>query len=167
MMRFPIVFVFMAVSLPMLARAADSLGTFGSWEGAVDTSEGAKVCYVTAVPEKSEGNYTQRDATYIAVTHRPASKSRDTISITAGYEYKPDSEVTVTIGQKSFSLFVQKDMAWTSSTDDDKKIVAAMKGGSKMVVVGYSKRGTKTMDTYSLAGFGKAYQAIGTECGVK
>ena len=32
--------------------------------------------------------------------------------------------------------------------------------GKKMVVVGFSKRGTKTTDTYSLFGFTQAYETI-------
>jgi hypothetical protein len=39
-----------------------------------------------------------------------------------------------------------------------------MKRGEKMIVEGYSARGTKTKDTYSLAGFSNAYKAISAKC---
>ena len=42
-----------------------------------------------------------------------------------------------------------------------------MAKGRQLIVTGYSSRGTKTTDTYSLAGFTAAYKAIGKACGVK
>ena len=36
-----------------------------------------------------------------------------------------------------------------------------------MIVHGTSARGTETVDTYSLLGFGKAYDAISTACQVQ
>jgi hypothetical protein len=39
-----------------------------------------------------------------------------------------------------------------------------MKRGSKMTVVGVSSRGTKTTDTYSLAGFTKAKNLMDKTC---
>jgi hypothetical protein len=36
-----------------------------------------------------------------------------------------------------------------------------------MIITGFSSRGTKTIDTYSLSGFTAAYTAIGKACGVK
>ncbi len=46
-------------------------------------------------------------------------------------------------------------------------MVQAMRRGRKMVVRGLSTRGTKTVDTYQLAGFTAAHKAIGKACGVK
>ena len=42
-----------------------------------------------------------------------------------------------------------------------------MKKGNNMKVVGYSTRGTKTTDIYSLAGFSAAYSHMTTLCKVK
>lgn len=53
------------------------------------------------------------------------------------------------------------------NSEEDRKLVKAMKAGSKMVVVGYSSRGTKTTDTYSLSGFTAAYNAISKACNTK
>jgi hypothetical protein len=46
-------------------------------------------------------------------------------------------------------------------------VTAAMRDGKQMVVKGVSSRGTKTTDTYSLAGVSQAYDAINEACGVK
>src|SRR3712207_8722095 len=55
--------------------------------------EGKKVCYMSAAPDKSEGNYKTRGEVYALVTHRPAQNSRDVVSLISGYPLKPDADV--------------------------------------------------------------------------
>ena len=47
---------------------------------------------------------------------------------------------------------------------DDTVIIAALKAGKKMTVVGYSKRGTETTDIYTLIGFTNAYNSLLQDC---
>jgi hypothetical protein len=86
------------------------------------------------------------------------------VQVIAGYRYKPQSDVTVKIDKKTFTLFTIEDRAYAESEEDDIRIIAAMKRGSKMTVVGTSSRGTKTTDTYSLLGFTKAKSVIDKTC---
>ncbi|HAI28399.1 MAG TPA: hypothetical protein DCM48_02355, partial [Thalassospira sp.] len=83
------------------------------------------------------------------------------------YTYKSGSEVDLRIDSKSFKLFTHDDSAWAVNSEEDRKLVSAMKAGSTMVVVGYSSRDTKTTDTYSLSGFTNAYNAISKACNTK
>ncbi|MBX6322610.1 MAG: invasion associated locus B family protein [Rhodospirillaceae bacterium] len=142
---------------------AELIGKFDDWTAASFEEQAGKGCFVVSVPKKSEGKYTRRDPTYVHVTHRPAMNTRDVVSVTAGYTYKPGSTVKVTIGDETFTLFTKEGAAWA---DDalDAKLVEAMKKGDTMVVEGTSSRGTLTTDTYSLAGFTAAYEAIGKAC---
>ncbi len=153
---------------PNLAALAQeepkSLGTFSNWEAVTFKEGGNTGCYITSVPSKKEGAYTSRDRTYALVTHRPADKTFNVITIVAGYSYKSESEVTIKIGSQSFRLFTNKDAAWAPNEETDKKIVQAMIKGQGMIVQGTSSRGTKTTDTYSLIGFTKAYRAIADAC---
>ena len=100
------------------------------------------------------------------VTHRPSESRRDEVSFIAGYAFKKDSSVEVSIGDEAFKLFTQGDGAWAPDKEADAALVAAMIKGRGMVVKGISSRGTKTMDTYSLSGFTKAYKAINKACGL-
>jgi invasion protein IalB len=68
------------------------------------------------------------------------------------------------IGAQTFKLFTNGDKAWALSDTEDKKIVDAMKRGSRMIVNGVSARGNKTKDSYSLNGFSSAYKAISNKC---
>src|SRR3546814_8118077 len=100
------------------------------------------------------------------VTHRPGEQRTDEVSIQAGYPYKESAVVDVAVGDMKVQLFTQGDSAWAMDKATDKKLVQAMIKGSTMVVEGVSSRGTNTKDTYSLAGFTRAYQALGPACGL-
>jgi hypothetical protein len=54
--------------------------------------------------------------------------------------------------------------AWLASMSDEAGFVTALKSGTSLVVNGTSIRGTKTADTYSLAGVTAAMQAIDKAC---
>ncbi len=54
--------------------------------------------------------------------------------------------------------------AWLASMDDEAGFVASLKKGSKLVVHGTSTKGTKTTDTYSLAGVTAAMDSIDKAC---
>lgn len=152
-------------STPLTASAAERVGTFEKWE-VVTFSEGdAKGCYVMSRPDKEEGNYTERDPAAVFVTHRPAQNAVGVVSISAGYPFDENKPVMVEIGSTTFNLFARGDTAWAQDADDP-KLVAAMKNGNDMVVLGTSTRGTETRDTYSLIGFTKAYEAATSACGL-
>jgi invasion protein IalB len=140
------------------------LATSGDWSAFAEGDEGAKVCYAAAAPTKKEGQYTSRSDVAVLVTHNMADKSRDVVSVVAGYEYKSGEDVLVQVDATKFNLFVHGDRAYAADGATDKALVAAMKRGSKMVVIGTSSRGTRTTDTYSLSGFIKAYEAISRAC---
>ena len=88
------------------------------------------------------------------------------VNVSAGYTYKKSSKPTFSVdNKKATNLVVSNDTAWAKDADTDAKLVAAMKKGSNAVLKGTSARGTVTTDTFSLKGFGKAYQAINKACG--
>lgn len=147
------------------AHAAQKLiELFDDWEAYTATEAGNKVCYIGSEPKKSEGNYTRRGRTFILVAHRPNDQEEGIISITAGYVFKKDSTVTVTIGDKNFKLFTANENAFAEEGEDP-ALVQAMIRGAEMVVKGTSSRGTPTTDVYSLKGFTAAYKAISRACG--
>ena len=166
---------FLAMALVVACAAASGaaaqdtkkLASAGEWTAYVQEKEqGKKICYMYSSPKRAEGNYTKRGNIHVIVTHRPAEKSRDEVSVVAGYDYKNDSGVQIKIDDKAFELFTQKDMAWLRTEAEDKEIVRAMIKGKTMVVRGTSQRGTPTKDTYSLIGFTKTYRSISSACGI-
>ncbi len=164
-----LVFVLTAASVVAPARAAEPkrLGVFRDWTAYATAQAGKKICYMAAEPKKDEGKYKQRGKIYSMVSHRPAVNATNVVSIHSGYKYKENSEVNVTIGNKSFTLFTHGDTAWANSAGHDKALVKAMKSGRVMLVRGVSWRNTKTKDTYSLLGFTAAHREISRTCGVR
>ena len=167
----PLAGLALGLALAFAAGSADAapkrVGGNDSW-GAYQAGSGKKrLCFVHGAPEKSRGKYTRRGKTFLQVTHRPAEKVRDVASVTAGYIYKKGSRVEVEIDGRKFSLFTHGDTAWGEDRKTDRAIVAALKRGNRMTVRGRSTRDTLTTDSYSLAGFTRAYNAASKACRIK
>jgi len=146
------------------ASAEISLSKYADWEAFTERENGKLVCFMGAVPTKSRGKYTKRGQTFLLITHRPAEKSKNVISLQAGYTFKKTSEVELVIGKSKFKLFTDGPWAFASNADTDNKLVESMIRGAALIVRGISSRGTLTTDTYSLKGFTAAYKAIGKAC---
>src|SRR5215471_18533110 len=108
------------------------IGNYSDWKALTFQEQGASQadtksgCYTIAEPIRKEGAYSTRGRVYTLVTHRPADKKLNVVTIIAGYDYKEGSDVTIEVGGEKFSLFTQSGMAWASD-EDDSKIVDAMK----------------------------------------
>ncbi len=156
----------LAAGQPALGQEVKTLASHGRWQAYAFDENGQKACYIASRPVKDEGKYTKRGKIYAIVAHRPAEKTRDEVSLNAGYTFKKESRVRVSIDGRDFTLFPHEETAWVPSSEGDRALVAAMKAGKTMVVQGTSARGTDTKDTYSLVGFTKAYRAIAKACGL-
>ncbi|MDH5557856.1 MAG: invasion associated locus B family protein [Alphaproteobacteria bacterium] len=154
----------LAGSPAMAQESAKVLGTFKDWEAHSFKEGGAKVCNMFSKPAESEGEYTQRGDVYMFVTNRPAAGVVNEFSIQIGYSFKAGAPAYATVGQRKFKLFTQDDFAWLHSDKDQNDMIRAMRGGSTVIVEGFSSRGTKTKDVFSLSGFTAAHNMIGSAC---
>jgi len=165
---FPIFALFLAFSPVANAAQPQVLGEFDDWTAYHYKDASGDVCYIASSPKKDEGKYTKRGDIYAVVTHRPKDNSFDVVNFTAGYTYKTGAEVVIKIGDSIFKdFFTSDDKAWAINDKADKDVVSAMLKGSRMIVQGVSNKGSETKDTYSLAGFSKAYKAISSKCNKK
>ena len=149
-----------------VTRAAENtvLGIYNVWIAQTYSQLDQNVCMMWSQPEQAEGDYTTRGDIYVFLSHRPGEQRRNEIRFEAGYNFKDESRVTVTIDEKVFTLATDTSTAWLTSSADEQAMVSAMKAGRDMRVEGTSSRGTATTDTYSLYGFSAAYKAIGKAC---
>ncbi len=154
------------IGSPQSLRAEQTLGSFGDWDAFTEREGKNLICYMASAATKARGNYKKRGKTYIIVTHRPAEKSTNVVSVEAGYTYKKDSEVEIVIGKDTTKLFTSKTTAFAYDSKSDDALVKKMIRGAGMTVKGTSLRGTLTTDTYSLKGFTAAYKAISAACKV-
>ena len=104
----------------VLAQDIESLGAFGDWRAYAYDEKGEKACYIASQPKKDEGDYKRRGEIYAMVTHRPADKVRDEVSLAAGYRYKSETRVEVLIDGKTFELLPHEDTAWVPDSAGDR-----------------------------------------------
>jgi hypothetical protein len=101
----------------------------------------------------------------VLITNRPSEGKRGIVSVNPGYQYEDGSTVLLTVGRRQFHLFTAGGSAWANDGDDP-QIVAAIRGGSTLVVTGKMKGGPATTDTFSLRGFIPALAALDHACPV-
>jgi hypothetical protein len=146
------------------AQSPNRLGVFKDWTAYSYTDGRGKVCYAATQPTLTEPKGVNRDPIFFMVSTRPADRINNEVSVLVGYPLKQDSKVTVDIDGKSFSMFTKEDGAWVENISDESVLVDALKAGSKMVVKGTSRRGTNTIDQYSLAGISAALDSVAKAC---
>ena len=157
-------FIIFFIFLFFFNLESKELAKFNDWSAFAEGEGKNLACMAVSKPKKAEGDYSRRGDVFAIVTHLPGQNKWNEFSIVAGYNYQPNSNPDVTIGDMKFQLFTSGSRAWSFSPSEDEKIVKFLKNSMKMKVVGTSSRGTITSDTYSLVGFSKAYQKINEAC---
>lgn len=154
------------------ASAADPtlLGAFKSWSAYSNGDGESKVCYALAQPTSKLPAKAKRDPVYFLINDWPHRGAKGEPEIVPGYQYKDDSKVTVQIGSDKFEFFTRNDDgvggAWVEQQPDEVRLINAMKTAPEAIVIGTSKRGTMTHDTYSLDGLSDALDKIHASCGM-
>ena len=132
--------------------------------------EGKKICYIVSRPVRTAAYRSGRSVSvnrgdiYLTITIRPADRVAHEVSFVSGYPFEKGSEVKASVGGKKFTLFTEGENAWPPSVGDDAALVDAFRRGAKAKIEGVSKRGNKTVDTFSLSGFTAALAAAADLC---
>ena len=121
-------------------------------------------CYIGSIatetdlsPEKNRGEF------YILV-YKNIGNPETIVQIEAGYDYKIGPNIMVNIDKGNYTFYTTKDLPSAAWTEEDDKVIFAMKKGLKLVVTGESSRGTVTNDTYTLNGFTSSYNKLIEDC---
>ena len=105
----------------------------------------------------------KRGDNYILV-YKIIGSQDNIVQVEAGYKYNLDEKISVKIDNTSFNFYSTEDSSETAWTDDDSKVIYAMKKGLELILTGESARGTKTNDTYTLKGFTSAINKLNKDC---
>ena len=126
--------------------------------------ENEKTCFAQSKPILQSPKKQDREAR-LFVSFRPNDKIIDEISVTSGYEYNKQNLVTAISGKKKYKFDItQDDFSWIANIKIEKKMIKTMKKGSRIMITGYNKSGSQTIDHYSLMGFSKAYESAKKNC---
>ena len=148
---------------PAFAQEVKLLQKYKDWSVYTADNSG-KVCFAVSRPKSSTPKNVRRGPIYFYISHYPSDKVAGEISVKMGYPFPPGGKATVTIGSNKFELFTKDEGAFVEKTEDEAKLVTAMKAGNAMTVTGRSARGTNTSDNYSLNGATAALERIVKEC---
>ena len=161
---FSLVFVTLFFINNSFSQEVKKIGKYKDWETIVFIDGNNKVCFAQSVPVLQAPKKNQRDAR-LFVSFRPNDKIIDEVSITSGYEYNNQNSITATSGKSKYKFDIaQENFAWISENKIEKKMIKTLKKGSRIMVTGYNKSGSQTIDHYSLLGFTKAYNSAKKNC---
>ena len=140
------------------------IGKFKDWEAMVLNNNSEKVCFAQTKPVLQSPKGETREAR-LFVSFRPKDKVTDEISTTSGYEYNTQNSIKAKSGKNKYKFDIsQEGFAWIADNKIEKKMIRTMKKGSRIMVTGFNKSGSQTIDHYSLLGFTKAYNAAKKSC---
>ena len=157
--------IFIGFYSQLSAEEVKKIGKYKDWESMVVTEATGKVCFAQSSPILQAPKSNKRDAK-LFIAFRPAEKIIDEVSVTVGYEFNNNNNsVTATSGKNKFKFDIKEQgFAWIADTKVEFRMISRMKKGSRIMITGYNKQGSQTIDHYSLLGFTKAYNATKKAC---
>ena len=146
------------------AQEIKKVGKFKDWETIVVTDGAKKLCFAQSKPVLQAPKKNKREAR-LFVSFRPNEKIINEISTTPGYEFNQQNSITAKSGKYKYNFDIsQQSFAWIADNKVEKKMIRTMKKGSRIMISGYNKSGSQTIDHYSLLGFTKAYNKAKKSC---
>ena len=121
-------------------------------------------CYIGSLSIKSDlSKDKSRDQNYIII-YKIIGSDENIVQVEAGYKYNLEKKIFVKIDNSTFPFYSTEDSSETAWTNDDKKVIYAMKKGLELTLQGESNRGTVTNDIYTLKGFTAAINRLNKDC---
>ena len=121
-------------------------------------------CYIGSLPIKSDLSETKKRGENYILVYKIIGSDENIVQVEAGYQYNLEKDIVVKIDNTSFKFYSTEDSSETAWTNDDVKVVYAMKKGLELVLSGQSDRGTTTNDIYTLKGFTSAINKLNKDC---
>ena len=121
-------------------------------------------CYIGALNIETDLPKDKNRGENYIIVYKIIGSDENIVQVEVGYNYNLDKEISLKIDNSTFSLYSTKDSPETAWTDDDDKVIYAMKKGLKLTLTGESSRGTITNDIYTLKGFTAAFNQLNKDC---
>ena len=150
---------FLVVCIVFITKQSMSLEK-GKWSFVKDNDW----CYIGSSPIKSDLPDTKKRGENYILVYKIIGSEENIIQIEAGYKYNLDKNINVKIDNANYDFYSTEDSSETAWTNDDKKVIYAMKKGLELTLTGESARGTITNDVYTLKGFTNAVNQLNQDC---
>ena len=155
-----------AASLAFAAPASGqtSRGNFSDWHVfTVDGPDGL-VCYALSQPTEMAPQNVDHGQVFFMVSSWANNQAREQPRFISGYALRPDNPPRARIGSDRFEMFVADRDGFVEETEDERRLVRAMKAGAVMRVEATSQRGTATAYEFSLSGITAALRRVDELC---
>ena len=154
-----IVFTLLAIFITFITKQSLSIEK-GKWSFVKDEDW----CYVGSSPIKSDLPETKKRGDNYILVYKIIGSEENIIMIEAGYSYNLEKKINVKIDNTNYDFYSTEDSSETAWTNDDNKVIYAMKKGLELTLTGESARGTVTNDMYTLKGFTNAINLLNKDC---
>ncbi|KQM64262.1 hypothetical protein ASE75_09730 [Sphingomonas sp. Leaf17] len=146
------------MTLPATGTARDTIGIYQGW-GAFRDPTPAR-CYAIARALKAGGTV----GGVASVATWPTRGLRASLHVRLSRPRDPIAPVTLSIGERRFTLVARDRDAFAPDAATDRAIVSALRGGRSMSVETLAPGGRPFADVYALAGAATAIDAAGLAC---
>ena len=149
-------FIVLYVALPSTLLALEA----GKWS----FKKADEYCYIGSLATETDLSSDKKRGNFYVLVYKNIGNPDTVVQIEAGYSYKVPSEIIVSIDKGEYKFYTTEDLPTAAWTEEDSKVIFAMKKGLELKVIGESSRGTITNDTYTLNGFTTAYNKLTDDC---
>lgn len=126
--------------------------------------DGDLVCYVRSfAADKSPQNVNHGDVVFFIASWK-SGIAQDQPSLMTGYSLRAKSPPKAKIGTSKITMFSVGNEAFVESIRNEKRLVRAMRKGSRLRVEAMSERGTATRYEFSLSGITEALRKANRLC---
>ena len=132
----------------------------GAWSF-VKTDE---YCYIGSLAIETDLPENKKRGDNYILVYKNIGTPETIVQIEAGYDYKTEQDIIVTIDKGSYVFYTTEDLPSAAWTGEDSKVIVAMKKGLELKITGESSRGTVTNDIYTLKGFTASYNKLTKDC---
>ena len=121
-------------------------------------------CYIGSLAVETDLPEDKKRGDFYILVYKNIGNPDTVVQIEAGYTYKLQSDIMVTIDKGEYKFYTTEDLPTAAWTEEDAKVIFAMKKGLELKVTGQSSRSTITNDIYTLKGFTAAYNKLINDC---
>ena len=144
------------VALPITLNALE----VGKWS----FEKADEYCYIGSLATETDLPSDKKRGDFYVLVYKNIGNPDTVVQIEAGYSYKTSSEIIIIIDKVEYKFYTTEDLPTAAWTEEDSRVIFAMKKGLELKVTGESSRGTVTNDKYTLNGFTAAYNKLTDDC---
>lgn len=151
-------------TMSVASAAPEQVATYKDWFVYTNGEGADRVCYAVTTPKDRSPVAAAHGDVYVMIATWANGAASEQPSFMAGYPLRDAPDPEVRIGSSRFSMFSAGNEGFVESTEDEERLVAAMRRGADMRLSAMSERGTATDYTFSLLGVSSALDRAAKAC---